>query len=237
MSKQLNVEFGATTIPFDLCFSDRKTLAIEVNPDKSVVVVAPKGTPLKIVRQRVKKRSAWIRKQQLDFVKYLPTEPPRKFVSGETHLYLGRKYRLKTFKDESTSVKLSRGQISLSLLQNRDSEAIKGLLESWYRTKAQVVFQEVLERCLEIMRRLQIETPSLQIRKMKTRWGSCTKSGKILLNLELIKAPKKCIEYVVTHELCHLVEFNHGKNFYKLLTRTMPDWLERKRKLDKVFLL
>ena len=232
-SKALKIDFGATTIPFNLCFSDRKTLAIEVNPDKSVVVVAPVGTPREVILQRVKRRSAWITKQQVEFGKYLPTELPRKFVSGETHLYLGRKYRLKTRKDSEQSVKLSRGQILLSLHNNRNSEAVRTLLESWYWERAHAVFQKVFEDCLESMPIT--EVPSMQIRKMKTRWGSCTKSGKVLLNLELIKAPKKCIEYVSIHELCHLIEFNHGKNFYKLLTKTMPDWPERKRKLDRVF--
>lgn len=236
-SQSLQVEFGATNIPFELCFADRKTLAIEVNPDRSVVVVAPNGTAQADVFQRVKKKAPWIRKQQNHFAQYLPTESPRKFVSGETHRYLGRKYLLKTFKLDSKTLKLSRGLMNMYLPEPRNSDAIKRVLELWYRERASVVFRELLRLSSERLSHERLVPPEMQIRRMKSRWGSCTKTGRILLNIELIKAPKRCIEYVILHELCHLIEFNHSSGFYRLLTRVMPDWPDRKQKLDRVFVV
>lgn len=95
------------------------------------------------------------------------------------------------------------------------------------------VFREILETCYPVFRKYSVPMPSLRIRDMETRWGSCSsKRGVITLNKRLLVAPRHCIEYVVTHELCHLVHPNHSKRFYEFLTMLMPDWRERKKTLD-----
>ena len=112
-------------------------------------------------------------------------------------------------------------------------EYLEKKLNEWYKEKAIFHFEELLDSSLEKFNKYKIEKPILDIRLMQKRWGSCTKSGKIILNTELIKAPKGSIEYVVIHELCHLVHHNHNKEFYDLQNRLSPDWKKWKEKLEQ----
>ncbi len=100
-------------------------------------------------------------------------------------------------------------------------------------SKARLVFYERLELCYPRVERLGIACPSLAIRSMRTRWGSCSRSGLVILNPRLVQTPVDCIDYGLLHELCHLKEHNHGKQYYQLLDQTLPDWRERRRKLNQ----
>ena len=226
------VQWGRTTVHYSYTFAPRRTMAIHVHPDLSVSVVAPEGAALGAIREKVRKRAAWIRKSRREFELYLPKTPPRRYVSGETHRYLGRQYRLKAVQGEELGVKCLRGYLWVTTRAKPDSEEVARHLNEWYRVRAHVIFQERLSVCYERARRLGISPPPLTIRKLSTRWGSCTRAGRIILNLDLIKAPKDCIDYVITHELCHLKEHHHGPRFWRLLERVMPDYEERKRRLN-----
>jgi len=109
---------------------------------------------------------------------------------------------------------------------------VRERLESWYREKAWEKFPEIFEQCIAQFRRMGLEHPKLRIRRMRKRWGSLSKRGTLTLNLKLILAPKECIEYVITHELCHLKFHDHSVGFYKMLGRIMPDWERRKKRLE-----
>lgn len=113
-----------------------------------------------------------------------------------------------------------------------EKESIEKQLWSWYRQKAVDHFNTLLEKVLPLFQKYGIEKPALEIRPMTKRWGSCTVNGKVILNLELIKAAKGSIEYVIIHELCHLVHHNHTRAFYELQTRMMPDWKKWKERLE-----
>jgi len=234
MPQAYSIVYGKETIRFSLSYSYRKTLAISVHPDLSVTVTAPQGTKIEAVKQKVRKQAAWILKQRNYFSQFLPEQPPRQYVSGETHLYLGRQYRLKVVEGADESVKLKGGWICVQVKRKDDTQRIKALFDEWMLRRARERFQLSLEKCVEKLRRYQIATPQLRIRKMKKRWGSCTARGAINLNIELIKAPSHCIDYVVVHELCHLKYPDHGKKFYALLARVMPDWEARKQRLERV---
>ena len=230
------IQFGGQQIKFTLVWRDRAHLSIEVHPDRSVVVVAPQARPLHEIVARVRKRAPWIAKQLNYFERFEPLPPPRKYVAGETHLYLGRQYRLKVTKSASDKVKLLGRHIHVFSTQPGDSEHTKGLVYEWYRAHAQSMFERRLALCIGSARGLDVATPKLIVRRIKTRWGSCSKHGTILLNTELAKAPVDCIDYVITHELCHLKIHEHTPAFYRLLSRCMPDWERRKTKLEKVTL-
>jgi hypothetical protein len=107
-------------------------------------------------------------------------------------------------------------------------------MKEWYRAHAKIKFAEFAEPIIERFKKRGVEPRSLYIQEMNNRWGSCTNNGKIILNIELIKAPRPCIEYVITHELCHLVHRDHTEQFFKLLTAEMPDWQKWKEKLERV---
>ena len=218
-------------IAFDILHLKRKTVEIAVHPDKSVVVKAPLGSDLEEVVRRVRRRAEWIHHQMLYFEKFEPKTPPRRHVSGESHLYLGRKYRLKIRRSLTPQVLLRSGYFHIQS-PNLSPNHIQKLLEEWYFQKASTCFQAVFHLCWEQFKKNAVAKPSLKIRKMKGRWGSLSKSGRLTLNLDLIKAPKECIEYVVIHELCHLSHRYHDSDFYKLLDRCLPDWVQRKHKLE-----
>ncbi|WDI39857.1 M48 family metallopeptidase [Bremerella sp. P1] len=231
-TRRMTTQFGRKRIDYELSYSTRKTLAIDVHPDLSVVVTAPKDASDSAVEGKMQKRASWIIQQQRFFETYLPAIPPRRYISGESHRYLGRQYRLRVHKSDEDAVKMARGQINVYLTDPNQKGRIKSLVVGWFRQRAKIIFQELFDEMAAKASRHGIEAGSFRIQRMKNRWGSCTKEGRILLNPDLIIAPKQCIEYVIVHELCHLQEHNHGPRFYRLLKTLMPDWEQRRNRLN-----
>ena len=226
-----SIAYGREAIVFDVLHGKRKTLEIAVHPDQSVVVKAPLGSDSEEVLRRVRRRAGWIRRQILYFEQFEPRTPPRRHVSGESHLYLGRTYRLKIRKSHVRQVSLKNGYFYIQSPTSSPNH-VQTLLDEWYWRKASICFHAVFHLCWERFKNNDVAKPDLKIRKMKTRWGSLSTSGRLTLNLDLIKAPKACIEYVVIHEFCHLFYRNHDADFYRLLDRSLPDWVQRKHKLE-----
>jgi predicted metal-dependent hydrolase len=231
MNDHYYIDYGTEKIQFKLVFCQRKNIEIAVMPDCCIEVKAPDHTCIELVKDRVKKRSPWILKKIRDFKKFHPLQPPRKYVSGETHLYLGKKYRIKLNESPTKDVKFLRGRFIIELPDRDDSANVKKLLYAWYRKRAILVFQERHELLLKRLVELEVPEHKLVIQKMHKRWGSCF-GDKIILNLELIKAEKYEIDYVIAHELCHLFERNHDKNYYRLLSTVFPEWPAVKEKLN-----
>ena len=234
-TRQHTITYGTREIDFLLELNHRKNLKINVHPDLSVTVKAPSDKSIPSIIEKVKKRASWIIKQKNFFLSLPPPVPERQYISGETHLYLGKQYRLKIIEQqEIETVKLKRGYINIYTKNKNDKENIKNLLNKWYLNHARKQFTHKLKQCYQKTKKYGIEKlPPIQIRKMKTRWGSCTKKGKILLNPNLIKTTTHCIEYVITHEICHIKHHNHNKQFYQLLSQVMPDWQQRKKDSNK----
>lgn len=235
-TEQHDIVFGIQHIPFTLIWRNRKQLGIEVQPDMSVTVLAPVGKTLKDILQRVRKRATWIIRQREYFERFQPLLPPRQYVSGETHRYLGRQYRLKIFASKDESVKLIGRFIRVYSHQPSSVTHTEKLMSAWYTDHAKTMFRKRLAVCLENAKSVTKVKPLVTVRKMKTRWGSCSKRGTIMLNTELVKAPTDCIDYVITHELCHLLERNHTPRFYCLLSKCVPDWERRKTRLELITL-
>lgn len=228
------VKYGSQEIEFQIRYSNRKTLGIKVQPDLSVLVYAPNFLSEKTIREKVIKKAAWIIKHQNYFKNFHPLTPPRKYVNGESHLYLGRHYRLRVKKSIRSQVKISGGYLNVGLNNYLNKSAIKKTIEEYYKERAEIIFNKILLDLQPLFEINQIPTKPLTIRFMKSRWGSCTASKKIIINAYLIKAPKKCIEYVIIHEMCHLKQPNHGKAFYNLQSKLMPDWEYWKNKLELI---
>ena len=225
------LKFGSRVINFILLFQERKSLGIKVYPDGRVEVLSPFSARQKDVMDKVRQKAPWILKQIDYFNSYKPATPKRRLINGETHLYLGRQYRLKIVPDDENVVKAYRGQLWMHAVDT-NPDALKQQLDTWYKQKATIVFSELLEEVLPKFNRYKIKKPSLSIRYMSKRWGSCTPAGKIILNTELIKAPKGSIEYVIVHELSHLVHHNHTKAFQNLQSRMLPEWRKWKDRLE-----
>jgi predicted metal-dependent hydrolase len=228
-----SVAFGNEKIEFRLRRSKRNTLGIAVEPDMSVLVTAPRSADVDKVKARVRKRAVWIRRQRRFFEQFQPQMPPRRWVSGETHRYLGRQYRLKIVDGLDETVKLKGRFLCVVTRRKGDASHVRGLLESWLNAHARTAFECSLALCVAEFNG-QVKAPRLVLRRMRKRWGSCTKQGDIYLNPELIQAPATCIDYVVTHELCHLVYPHHGREFYALLRTKLPDWEARKSQLESL---
>jgi len=226
------VQYGSSLIKFDLEYSDRKTLGIKVHPDKRVEVNAPIDSTKEKIKEKVKSKANWILRQQEFFLSFHPLTPSRKYISGETHLYLGKQYRLRLRKSTKESVKLYAGYINVNCKDKTNKTLIKNLLEAWYMGKAKIHFQELFRKRISNFKLENKIKPTLQLKWMKNRWGTCNKQGLITLNLELIKSPKNCIEYVIVHEICHLSYLNHSKSFYNLLEKHYPKWRETKHQLE-----
>jgi predicted metal-dependent hydrolase len=232
------IQFGSRTIDFRLEYSDRKSLGITVTPEMEVLVKAPTDTTMEKVKEKIRKKAPWIIKQQSFFLSFQPKTPQRQYISGETHLYLGRQYRLKIISDE-LKVKCEVVKLKGQFLEvfTSDISKTKELVNKWYLEKAnekirplaQKIFNDFIEK-----NNLSLVTFNFSLRNMPTRWGSCTPKGKIILNPELIKAPKGCIEYVIIHELCHLIHHDHTQKFLDLQTKEMKDWEKWKMKLEKL---
>lgn len=241
MSKEIEVRkftFGSKEITYELTYKDRKSLGIRVYPDCRVQVIAPLQTSETAIKDKLKSKAPWILKQQNEFLSYHPLTPPRRFVNGETHLYLGRQYRLTILNGEDIkegSIKLIKGRILISTSKGT-KDHLESLMDKWYRMKAKEWFEKLLPICQDRFHpkhQSAIANCKLSIQQMATRWGSCTPKGKIILNPELIKAPKGSIEYVIIHELCHLIHHNHTKAFYDLQDIIMPDWKKWKERLER----
>lgn len=227
-----NFKYGTQVIHFKLIREDRKTLGITISPDKQIIVKAPKTKSDEDIYEKLRRKASWISRQ----IKYFDSLPPsvkeRQFVSGETHKYLGKQYRLKVIRSDEKKVCLKGGYIRVLIPDVSDKKRIEILLNKWYRKQADKRFRIYLKECYSIIQKYDVPYPDLYIQKMKTRWGSCSINGRITLNINLIKHSSLSIKYVIMHELCHLKYHNHNKDFYQLLKRVMPDWEKRKYKLD-----
>ena len=235
------LRYGDATVIYDV--SKRSGIdgkvSIHVHPDGKVVVDAPEGACPDEVRAAVRKRARWlvghvekVRDRQRDL-------QPRKYVSGESHFYLGRRYLLKILSMTSADrqagtkpgVKLIRGQLQVITI-SRDSNVVKKLLRDWYREHARKLFERRLQELASSTPWIRGQLPPVKLLTMKKHWGSCSPSGSIVLNPHLVKAPRNCTDYVILHELCHLKEHNHSPQFWRLMDRVMPSWRKLKQELD-----
>jgi predicted metal-dependent hydrolase len=226
------VKYGDREIAYAVEFCCRKTLEISVMPDSAVQVRAPQGATLEAIAQKVQKKAPWIVEKQDWFARFPKAPPPRQYLGGETHLYMGRRYRLKIEKGKERLVKIDGGFIRVVSTDVRPA-TVKKFLDEWLRERAKVQFEKIFDACVAKFS-LPSSSLRLQIRNMKTRWGSLSNGGILTLNIKLVAAPKECIEYVVVHELCHLKYPNHDKKFYRLLETRLPDWEKRKLKLENL---
>jgi len=222
-------------IKFQLERRTRKTLEISVYPDMTVKVIAPVDSLMQVIIEKVERKAVWILGQIRFFERFHPKHPERCYLAGESHLYLGREYRLKLVSSMQKQVKLSRGYLCVETHSPGRPDVTQYILEQWYLKQARIKFSERLDMCLKAFsNQEQFQPKNIIVRQLSNRWGSMTEARNLVLNRQLIKSPIECIDYVIIHELCHLRHRNHDRNFYQLLHKIMPDWQKQKNRLENL---
>lgn len=176
------------------------------------------------IRNLVTKRTPWI-KNKLQEQSDRPTILPREYVSGETVTYLGKNYRLKVLIGEQPSIKLKRGYVEATVIKTDvdPKNTIRSLLEHWYRSLAE---KRLGEKTVRLASVIGVNPASVTVKNYKSRWGSCSTKGDISYNWRIILAPHSIVDYVVVHELCHMLEHNHSSKYWKHVERHVPNWRE-----------
>ena len=178
------------------------------------------------IRNLVTKRTPWI-KNKLQEQSDRPITPPKEYVSGETVTYLGKNYRLKVLIGEQPSIKLRRGYVEATVTKTDfdPKNTIRSLLVHWYRSLAE---KRLGEKTVRLARVIGVNPASVTVKNYKSRWGSCSTKGDISYNWRIILAPHSIVDYVVVHELCHMLEHNHSSKYWKHVERYVPNWRECK---------
>lgn len=223
------VEKNGWKIEFKLSFANRNTIAIHVSVDGEVLVKAPKRMAYAKVVEFVEAKAVWVLAKQEEFA----SSPHR--LPENTYKFLGENYELKVELGVKNDILLQDGVMLLQTTQPRDKAKVKAQIEKWYRAQAVDIFARRLDFCAPIAeKKIDVEfSGELRLRKMKSRWGSCSSDGEITLNTELVAAPEICIDYVILHEMCHLREHNHSPAFYALMDAVMPKWKAHRKLLNQ----
>ena len=201
-------------------------------PDGRVTLVAPVATRLDVARAYASSRLGWIRQQQAK-LKSQARETPRKFIERESHNLWGRRYLLSVVeKDEKPSVRLSHRKITLCVRPGSDMAKREAVMHEWHKALLHGLVPQLIKKWEA---KLGVAVSGYFLQRMKTKWGSCNhRAGNIRLNTELVKKPKDLLEYVVVHEIVHLIEPKHSERFIALMTKNYPTWREARAELNEL---
>lgn len=207
----------------------RKTMALHVLADATVEVRVPEWVAKSTITQFVEQRSSWVVQQRQMRLQKLSQKPA--YRDQAQHYFLGerRSLSIASVVDQCPQSGVVSDKIQLKVRAPASELKVEKALLEWYRAQAARIFTERLLICYESFPSQGLPfrpLPKLIIRKMRRRWGSCSRRGEITLNLMLIRLPIKCIDFVINHELCHLWVFNHSQPFYNLLDQAMSEWRE-----------
>lgn len=210
---------------------DVKNVHLSVHPPAGrVTLVAPTGTRLEVVRAYAAAKLGWIRNQQ-ERMRAQAREKPRQFVGRETHYLWGRRHLLSVVeKDEKPSVSLSHRRITLSVRPGSDRAKREAVMHEWHKSLLHEAVPALIKKWES---RLGVKVSGYFLQRMKTKWGGCNhRAHSIRLNTELVKKPKDLLEYVVVHEMVHLIEPTHGYRFVEMLSKRYPGWREARQELN-----
>jgi predicted metal-dependent hydrolase len=225
-----NLNIG--TLEVEVKFKPIKNLHLSVHPPYGKVTVSsPEFFDLEKVRVYLTTKIGWIKQEQKK-ISSQEREAEKLFITRESHQFLGKRYLLKIKEPEKNKIVLKHSTIDLYTKQDATIDAKKKVLYNWYRKELRLQLSNLIQQYSSMMN---LNTPEFGIRTMKTKWGSCTTENKKLwFNIELAKKPLDCIEYIVVHEMVHLLERNHNKNFIMLMDKYLPNWRTQKKILNEL---
>lgn len=204
----------------------KRSISMRFNRDNKLQINAPFWMNQSIINDFMIDKYAWIKKQQVVVDNKKKTEPFT-YQNSETHDFMGKQYQLCLMQSGKSEVLIKDKEI---LVFHRKNSSIKTLLENWYKKQALTYFTQ---RTQQLRKKYDFPAVnSIKVRNMKARWGSCSSQSNITYNTHLIKKSDQCIDYVILHELCHLIHLNHSAQFYRLQTHVNPDWKLQKQQLN-----
>jgi predicted metal-dependent hydrolase len=234
--EQRHVPFGRSSIDYRIERSARrKTVTVAVDPGAGVVLKAPAAATMGRLDDVVKTKAPWILQRLLEFREFGPGPVPKEFVSGESYTYLGRSYRLQILRSSRITIAfatLHGAFLAISLpgghVAEQRSAVVRRAVVAWYRKQA---YRRLPERVEIYASRAGVRPPPILIREQVKRWGSCNSKGELRFNWRVMMAPLSLVDYVVAHEVCHLVVRDHSRRFWRLLRTILPDYEERRARL------
>lgn len=224
---RLSYDYGTEKIEFEVIFRKRKTLSIEIEAPRKITVISPEGKSEDEIMETVKTKSKWIVQKLFEIREMEYRKRDRQYVNGESFIYMGRNYSLQIVLDEKAlfpEAKLTRGKFCVTT-STRDQEMIRQALENWYKDKAK---EKINERINYYQGHFDIKPRKVIVKSQEKRWGSCTKDNQLLFNWKCIMAPSPVLDYIVVHEMCHMIYKDHSKEFWHLFKRILPDYEQRK---------
>lgn len=216
---------------YKVIYSSRRTLGISILPDASVIVRVPYRTPEKTIIKLLNDKASWIQKHTENIRKRISNNPQRHFINGEEHPFRGKACALRIERSSKPYCRFIENFIEVGTAYPERSDAVRHIMQQGYKREAGIIFPSTLKKIIEEKQSYGFRVSKLNIRTMKSRWGSCSSRGVITLNTELIKLPAIYLEYVILHELCHLRHHNHGEGFYRLLGELFPEWKKVRKQL------
>ena len=224
--------FKVAEIPVEVTFKDIKNIHLSVHPPEGEVTIsAPDKYDLDTLRIYTISRLGWLRKRIKKY-KNQERETPRQYVNNESHFFMGERYKL--FLKDSTKhfIERTSEKLIMHVRPETTAENKANVMNEWYRTELKVLMEKLISKWEPM---IGVKVKQFGVKKMKTKWGTCnSEAGRIWLNLKLAKKPKHCIEYIVVHEMVHLLEQTHNKRYIALLDNYMPNWRMIKDELNRL---
>lgn len=220
-------------IAVDVVLKDIKNIHLSVHPPEGKVrIAAPERMNVDTIRLFAISKLGWIKRQQRK-LREQERETPREFVGRESHFVWGKRYLLNIIEENAPpSVELKHNQMFLRVRPGADDNKRNEVVENWYRTRVKAATQELIEKWEPT---IGVTVCGFYVQRMKTRWGSCNSQAQtVRLNTDLAKKPRECLEYIVVHEMIHILEPTHNERFQELMGRFMPDWEHRREVLNRL---
>jgi len=214
-------------LEYEVIYSQRRTIGISVERDRKVIVRAPKQASLEAVSAAVERKRLWIWERLHDPRKYADVHKKKEFVAGEAFLFLGQNYALELVNEPRGEIRFKGRRFELS---RYDIGSAHQLFRYWFLAQAKV---HISPRTATLASTMGIKLARISVRDLKYRWGSCTPSGVITFNWRIIQAPTIVIDYLIAHELAHLLEHNHSTEFWNIVAVHAPAWAKAKNWLRR----
>lgn len=224
---KLGFQFGTKYLEFNVIYKNRKTMSIEVDPSEEVTVISPLGVTESEIISKVKTKASWIIQKQYNMKAININKINKEAVNGESYMYLGRNYSLLLNMNNNSnniSVKLFRGKFVVTT-PTKNEEKIKLALEVWYREKTLL---KVKERIKYFQPYFSYIPNDIKVKEQKKRWASCTSNNELLFNWRCSMAPANILDYIVLHEMTHMIHKDHSQEFWDRVAWIMPDYELRK---------